>query len=75
MKMQMNEMHSIVSHHRLVYQLHTIIRHAASKHHRMIHRLFRIMKRKGFATHHITHLKKESKRILKSFKKLSKSKK
>merc|ERR1711990_281356 len=37
MKMNKNQMHSIVQHHRLVYQLHSIIRHAATHSHRMIH--------------------------------------
>ena len=54
MKMTKNQMHSIVSHHRLVYQLHSIIRHAATHSHRMIHKLFHVMKRHGFThSHHV----------------------
>lgn len=51
MKMNKNQMHSIVQHHRLVYQLHSIIRHAATHSHRMIHKLFHVMKNHGFAHH------------------------
>jgi hypothetical protein len=51
MKMNKNQMHSIVQHHRLVYQLHSIIRHAATHSHRMIHKLYHVMSRHGFAHH------------------------
>jgi hypothetical protein len=47
MNMEHNEIHSLVAHHRMVYQLHSIIRHAATHSHAMIHKLFRVMKAHG----------------------------
>jgi hypothetical protein len=63
MKMNKNQMHSIVQHHRLVYQLHSIIRHAATHSHRMIHKLFHVMKRHGFA--HNSHVVKTFHKMMK----------
>lgn len=48
MNMEHNEIHKLVAHHRMVYQLHSIIRHAAVHSHAMIHRLFKVMKHHGF---------------------------
>jgi hypothetical protein len=48
LKMEVNQMHTLVAHHRLVYKLHSIIRHAAMTSHRQIHKLYSVMNRHGF---------------------------
>merc|ERR1712147_549313 len=48
LKMEVNQMHSLVAHHRLVYKLHSIIRHAAMRSHRQIHKLYAVMHKHGF---------------------------
>merc|ERR1712146_158816 len=68
MKMTKNQMHSIVAHHRLVYQLHSIIRHAAVHSHKMIHRLYHVMKKHGFAHSH--HIVRTFHRLIKTHRKI-----
>jgi hypothetical protein len=48
LKMEVNQMHTLVAHHRLVYKLHSIIRNAAMSSHGKIKKLYSVMHRHGF---------------------------
>merc|ERR1711988_1684289 len=48
LKMEVTQMQTLVAHHRLVYKLHSIIRHAAMRSHRQIHKLYAVMHKHGF---------------------------
>lgn len=51
MKIDQNAMQGIVSQHRMIFKLHSIIRHANMHSHKMIHRLYKTMTNHGFIHH------------------------
>lgn len=56
-----------IHHHKMIYKMHSMIRHAAIKNHKMIHKMYHVMKSHGFtkASAHLHSMKINHKAFLK----------